>query len=107
MLAPDSAGDHALALRAGALCGKAADERVRIAGTVRAAAALAAGANVPDEESAERLADGLEEVGRSTLVAALLDDRAGVGFAAMLDEVLLGARPRPQLVPDGLAVAAA
>jgi hypothetical protein len=63
------------ALRAAALVGTTADERVRIA------------------------ADPAPSV-RAVLAAAVLDDRSGDGLAELLDDVLLGARPRPRLLPD-------
>ena len=37
---------------------------------------------------------------RSVLAAAVLDDRSGAALPELLDEVLLGARPRPRLLPD-------
>jgi hypothetical protein len=64
------------ALRAAALVGATAEERVRIAADV-------------------------EPFTGSVLAAAVLDDRSGAGLAETLDEVLLGVRPRPRLLPDG------
>jgi hypothetical protein len=63
------------ALRAAALVGTTAEERVSIA-------------------------ENVEPALRPVLAAAVLDDRSGAGLAETLDEVLLGARPRPRLLPD-------
>jgi hypothetical protein len=72
LLGPDR---RLAALRAAALVGTTAEERTAIASDV-------------------------EPVVRSVLAAAVLDDRSGAALPELLDEVLLGARPRPRLLPD-------
>jgi hypothetical protein len=76
------------ALRAGALAGRDAGERQRVrdlvAGDVVHPAALAAAV-------------------RHVLLAAVLDEQEADAVAASADQVLLGARPRPNLVPQGVA----
>ena len=76
------------ALRAGALAGRDAGERQRVrdlvAGDIVHHAALAAAA-------------------RHVLLAVVLDEQDADALAASADQVLLGARPRPNLVPQGIA----
>ncbi len=52
--------------------------------------------------SCELLEDEIDGAARATLLAALLDGRANEDLGDELDGVLLGARPRPRSVPDGL-----
>lgn len=106
LLSPDGNELQAAALRAAALCGRTAGERDRVARSLRAAAALARGAAIGAHD-AGRLAADLDVVVRTVLMAAILDERGGSELADELDGVLLGARPRPLLVPDGLVVLAA
>jgi hypothetical protein len=76
------------ALRAGALAGRDAGERQRVrdlvAGDTVHPAALAAAT-------------------RNVLLAVVLDEQEADALAAAADQVLLGARPRPNLVPQGVA----
>jgi hypothetical protein len=76
------------ALRAGALAGRDAGERQRVrdlvAGDAVHPAALAVAA-------------------RHVLLALVLDEQESEALAALADQVLLGARPRPNLVPAGIA----
>ena len=76
------------ALRTGALVGRDAGERQRVrdlvAGDVVHDAALAAAA-------------------RHLLLALVLDEQESEALASSADQVLLGARPRPNLVPAGIA----
>ena len=97
LLDPEGDGIYAIAMRAAALQGETPTDRGEIAAAVRGAHALV-----------HRLADAppapdprLDEVVRAVLVAALLDDRGGDGLPDLLDEVIIGARPRPRLVPAG------
>jgi hypothetical protein len=50
----------------------------------------------------DRLVVETEGAARATLLAALLDGRSNEELGDELDGVLLGARPRPRSVPDGL-----
>jgi hypothetical protein len=76
------------ALRAGALAGRDAGERQRVrdlvAGDIVHPAALAAAT-------------------RAVLLTVVLDEQDAEALAASADQVLLGARPRPNLVPQGVA----
>ena len=76
------------ALRAGALAGRDAGERQRVrdvvAGDIVHPAALAAAT-------------------RHVLLALVLDEQDAEALAASADQVLLGARPRSNLVPQGVA----
>ena len=76
------------ALRAGALAGRDAGERQRIRDIV-------AGDVVHDE--------ALAAATRHVLLAVILDEQDAEALAASADQVLLGARPRPNLVPAGIA----
>jgi hypothetical protein len=109
LLGGEAAGDDAVALRAASLAGRIAAERVAIAGAVRDAMRLggAPSARAEDSPDADAVAATVGVAARAALIAAILDDRRGAGFADMLDEVLLGVRPRPQLVPNGIAAIAA
>jgi hypothetical protein len=76
------------ALRAGALTGKDAGERQRVRD-------LVAGDIVHDE--------ALAAAARHVLLAVILDEQDAEALASSADQVLLGARPRPNLVPQGIA----
>jgi hypothetical protein len=76
------------ALRAGALAGRDAGERQRIRD-------LVAGDAVHD--------DALAAAARNVLLAVVLDEQDAEAMAASADQVLLGVRPRPNLVPQGVA----
>jgi hypothetical protein len=109
LLGGDSASEDAVALRAASLAGRTAAERASIAAAVRAAGRVqqpALGA-VDGPDATTGIADRVDVAVRAVLIAALMDDRRGADFASMLDDVLLGVRPRPQLVPSGIAVLAA
>jgi hypothetical protein len=108
LLGGNGAGDDAVALRAASLAGRSAAERMSIAGAVRAAASAKGGnASVNAADASADMAGRVDVAVRAALIAALLDDRRGADLSSMLDEVLLGVRPRPQLVPNGIAVLAA
>ena len=88
-LALCAAGSPELAgLRAAAIAGTSVAERQQIAEIVAADAG--------DDAL-------LAIIARHVLIAAVLDDQPSEEFAASADAVLLGARPRPQLVPSGVA----
>jgi hypothetical protein len=76
------------ALRAGALAGRDAGERQRVRD-------LVAGDTVHDA--------ALAAAARNVLLAVVLDEQDAEAMAASADQVLLGARPRPNLVPQGVA----
>ena len=76
------------ALRAGALAGRDAGERQRVRD-------LVAGDVTHDE--------ALAAAARHVLLAVVLDEQEIDAMAASADQVLLGARPRPNLVPQGVA----
>src|SRR4051794_22513989 len=100
--------DGAVALRAASLAGRSAAERMSIADAVRAATRTQPPAvSGNDAETAAEMAGTVDVAARAALIAALLDDRRGAELSSMLDEVLLGVRPRPQLVPNGIAILAA
>jgi len=97
LLDPGGDGIYAVAMRAAALQGDSPTVRGEIADAVRGAHALVHGL-----ADAPQLPDPrLDPIVRAALVAALLDDRGGDALAGELDEVLIGARPRPRLVPAG------
>jgi hypothetical protein len=75
-------------LRAGALVGRDAGERQRVRD-------LVTGDAVHDE--------ALAAAARHLLLALVLDEQASEALSASADQVLLGARPRPNLVPQGIA----
>jgi hypothetical protein len=76
------------ALRAGALAGRDSGERQRVRD-------LVAGEIVHPA--------GLAAATRHVLLALVLDEQDADALAASADQVLLGARPRPNLVPQGVA----
>ena len=76
------------ALRTGALVGRDAGERQRVRD-------LVAGDIVHDE--------ALAAATRHLLLALVLDEQECDALASSADQVLLGARPRPNLVPAGVA----
>ena len=45
----------------------------------------------------------LAAAARHVLLAVVLDEQEAEAMAASADQVLLGARPRPNLVPQGVA----
>ena len=75
-------------LRAGALVGRDAGERQRVRD-------LVTGDAVHDA--------ALAAAARHLLLALVLDEQASDALSASADQVLLGARPRPNLVPQGIA----
>jgi hypothetical protein len=102
LLDGERVGDHAVSLRVAALRGSTAGARLRIVEVFADAARVLSGElELPPDES-ERLVDEIDGAARATLLAALLDGRANEDLGDELDAVLLGARPRPRSVPDGL-----
>ena len=103
LLAEDGAGPWAVAMRAAALVGQLRRRPPAPRPTLRQASRVTRGTTWPsalgEEERLERVVDG---VVRTVLVAALEADGGPAAFAELLDGVLLGARPRPQVV-DGVA----
>ena len=88
-LAVDASPSAELAgLRAAAIVGSSVAERQLVAAIVNG--------GTDDDEV-------LATVARHVLLAAVLDDQPSAAFAAAADAVLVGARPRPQLVPNGVA----
>ena len=102
LLDGERVGDHAVALRVAALRGPTAGERVRIVERLSYAAAVLSGRVELPQEELELLEDEIDGAARATLLAALLDGRANEDLGDELDGVLLGSRPRPRSVPDGL-----
>ncbi len=96
LLAFDGAGPWAVAMRAAALVGSTGSEREELARSIAAIGRLAR----PDAPLADvpRLAALADDVVRSTLVAALDQGEDALRLPEVLDAVLLGARPRPQIV---------
>jgi hypothetical protein len=96
LLAFDGAGPWGLAMRAAALIGDSGSEREELAATIAAIARLAR----PDAPLADvpRLAEVADDVARATLAAALDQGEDALRLPDVLDAVLLGARPRPQIV---------
>ena len=47
--------------------------------------------------------EALAAAARHVLLAVILDEQDVEALAASADQVLLGARPRPNLVPQGIA----
>ncbi len=96
LLGADGAGAYAVAMRAAALVGSTAAEREEVAAGLRAALRLAR----PDAPLADvdRLAVLAGDVARSVLVAALDQGADALALGPYADAVLLGARPRPQVV---------
>jgi hypothetical protein len=96
LLAPDGGGPWAVAMRAAALCGNGAGERELVAGALLAVQRIVRPGAPPVD--AERVARVVDDCARVVLVAAL-EHGVDVGsLADLLDGVLLGARPRPQVV---------
>jgi hypothetical protein len=97
LLDPPGDGIYAIAMRAAALQGDTPTDRGEIAAAVRGAHALVHGlADAPSAPDPR-----LDEIVRAVLMSALLDDRGGDGLPDLVDEVIIGARPRPRLVPAG------
>jgi hypothetical protein len=102
LLDGEHVGDHAVALRVAALRGQTAGARVRIVERLQEAARVASGELELTYDDLERLVVETDGAARATLLAALLDGRADEDLGEELDGVLLGARPRPRSVPEGL-----
>jgi hypothetical protein len=102
LLDGDRVGDHAVALRVAALRGTTAGARVQIVERLLEAARVLTGEHVLPFNELDRLVEETEGAARATLLAALLDARANQDLGDELDGVLLGARPRPRSVPEGL-----
>jgi hypothetical protein len=98
LLGDDGAGPWAVSMRAAALVAATAGERRRVAVSLRDALAVGRPRGGPVSADHDRLARTLDDVVRSVLVAALELDCGPAGLADVLDEVLLGVRPRPQVV---------
>jgi hypothetical protein len=96
LLGADNGGAYAVAMRAAALVGAGSTEREEIVRAVRDAGRLAR----PDAPlgDVERIAERVGDVARSVLVAALDQGGDAIRLAETLDAVLLGTRPRPQVV---------
>jgi hypothetical protein len=96
LLGSDHAGGYAVAMRAAGLVGASASERERVAVALRQAQRLVR----PDAPlcDVERVADSVDEAVRCVLCAALDQQDDALTLAEMLDSVLLGARPRPQII---------
>jgi hypothetical protein len=102
LLDGERVGDHTVALRVAALRGMTAGARVRIVERLLEAARVLTGEHVLPFNDLDRLVEETEGAARATLLAALLDGRSNEDLGDELDGVLLGARPRPRSVPDGL-----
>jgi hypothetical protein len=102
LLDGERVGDHAVALRVAALRGMTAGARVRMVERLLEAARVLTGEHILPFNELDRLVVETESAARATLLAALLDVRADEDLGDELDGVLLGARPRPRSVPDGL-----
>jgi hypothetical protein len=102
LLDGERVGDHAVALRVAALRGMSAGARVRIVERLLEAASVLRGEHILPFNELDRLVEETEGAARATLLAALLDGRSNEDLGDELDGVLLGARPRPRSVPDGL-----
>ncbi len=100
LLGADGGGPYAVALRAAVLVGAGAGEREDALRAMRAAQRLAQ----PDAPLADldELATRVGDVVRAVLVAALDHGSDAEGLADTLDAVIIGSRPRPQVV-SGLA----
>jgi hypothetical protein len=100
LLGADGAGHYAVALRAAVLVGAGAGEREEALRAMRLAQRLAQ----PDAPLAdlETLAARVGDITRGVLVAALDHGSDAEGLADTLDAVIIGSRPRPQVV-SGLA----
>jgi hypothetical protein len=102
LLDGDRVGDHAVALRVAALRGMTAGARMRIVERLLEAARVLTGEHILPFNELDRLVMETEGAARATLLAALLDLRPNEDLGDELDGVLLGSRPRPRSVPDGL-----
>ena len=102
LLDGERVGDHAVALRVAALRGMTAGARVAIVERLLEAARVLTGEHILPFNELDRLVEETEGAARATLLAALLDGRSNEELGDELDGVLLGARPRPRSVPDGL-----
>jgi hypothetical protein len=102
LLDGERVGDHAVALRVAALRGMTAGARMRIVERLLEAARVLTGEHILPFNELDRLVVETEGAARATLLAALLDVRSNEELGDELDGVLLGARPRPRSVPDGL-----
>jgi hypothetical protein len=102
LLDGEHVGDHAVALRVAALRGTTAGARVRIVERLLEAGQVVSGELELPLDDLERLVHEIDGACRATLLAALLDGRANEDLGDELDGVLLGARPRPRSVPEGL-----
>jgi hypothetical protein len=102
LLDGERVGDHAVALRVAALRGATAGARMRIVECFADAAHVLSGELDLSREELEGLVEEIDGAARATLLAALLDGRANEDLGDELDGVLLGARPRPRSVPEGL-----
>jgi hypothetical protein len=102
LLDGERVGDHAVALRVAALRGQSASARVRIVERLLEAARVLTGEHILPFNELDRLVCETEGAARATLLAALLDGRSSEELGDELDGVLLGSRPRPRSVPDGL-----
>jgi hypothetical protein len=102
LLDGERVGDHAVALRVAALRGMTAGARMRIVERLLEAARVLTGEHILPFNELDRLVIETEGAARATLLSALLDVRSNEELGDELDGVLLGARPRPRSVPDGL-----
>ena len=102
LLDGERVGDHTVALRVAALRGMTAGARMRIVERLLEAARVLTGEHILPFNELDRLVEETEGAARATLLAALLDGRSNEDLGDELDGVLLGARPRPRSVPDGL-----
>jgi hypothetical protein len=98
----DRVGEHAVSLRVAALLGTSATTRVQVVERLVQATEIAAGRRVAPRDELGRLQVEVDGAARATLLAALLEGHGEGDLGAQLDGVLLGARPRPRSVPDGL-----
>lgn len=94
LLATDGAGPHGVSMRAAALLGDGPTQRRAVLDALRDGAAYAvSGVSLAD---ADRLAYEIDGIVRGVLVAAI--EQGGGDLGTKLDDVLIGARPRPRLV---------
>jgi hypothetical protein len=98
----DRVGEHAVSLRVAALLGTSATARVQVAERLTQAAEIVSGRRALSREQLGRLQIEVDGAARATLLAAILEGHGDGDLGAQLDGVLLGARPRPRSVPDGL-----
>jgi hypothetical protein len=102
LLDGERVGDHAVAMRVAELRGMTAGARMHIVERLLEAARVLTGEHVLPFNELDRLVVETEGAARATLLAALLDGRSNEELGDELDGVLLGVRPRPRSVPDGL-----